>query len=88
MQKLEASGVVRRVSTCKCASNLVLVDKGQQGQDHRMCCNFVDLNPHTAPVYYPIPEHHSLIDESAGSDLWSTLDVKSCYHNYAVVEYA
>lgn len=28
LKKLEKAGVVRRVATCKCASNLVLVDKG------------------------------------------------------------
>jgi hypothetical protein len=53
-----------------------------------MCCNFVDINPYTAPVHYPIPTPASLIDESSGADLWSTIDVKSCYHNYEVVEEA
>ena len=88
MQKLEASGVVRRVHTCKCASNVVLVDKGQQGQEHRMCCNFVDLNPYTAPAHYPIPQPAYLIDESREANLWSTLDIKSCYHNFEVTEEA
>lgn len=53
-----------------------------------MCCNFVDLNPHTAAIHYPIPEPGQLIDESAGADLWSTVDVKACFLNFPVVEEA
>ena len=49
-----------------------------------MCCNFVDLNPHTAAVHYPVPEPALLVDESAQADLWSTIDVKACFHNFPV----
>ncbi len=53
-----------------------------------MCYNFVDLNPYTAPVHYPIPDPQALIDESSGADLWSTIDVKACYLNYEVEDEA
>ena len=88
MRKLESSGVVRRVPTCRCAANVVLVENGQQGQDFRMCCNFVDLNPHTAAVHYPIPEPAALVDESARADVWSTIDIKACFHNFPVAHSA
>ncbi len=44
---LEKSGVVRRVADAKFTSKVVLVEEGQQGQDYRMCVNFVDLNQMT-----------------------------------------
>jgi hypothetical protein len=38
------AGVVKRVSTARFTSKVVLVEQGQDGQDYRMCINFVDLN--------------------------------------------
>lgn len=52
--KLEATGVLRRVDSCQSACGVVLVEQGQQGQDYRMCVNFVEINAHTKERKYPI----------------------------------
>ncbi len=54
VEKLEATGVLRRVPTCECACGVVLVEQGQQGQDYRMCVNFVEINAHVKERKYPI----------------------------------
>ena len=64
---------------------MVLVEQGQQGQDYRLCCNFVELNAHTGESNYPVPEPLHIIDESREADLWSLLDIKACFHNFPVV---
>jgi hypothetical protein len=48
-------GVVKEVATCECAVSVVLVEQGQEGQDYRVCSNFIDLNPYTELIQYPIP---------------------------------
>ena len=88
MERLEASGVVKRVSQCECACNVVLVEQGQQGQDYRMCYNFVELNPYTEDIQYAIQEPAQIIDESRGATCWSVIDIKACFHNFPVVEHA
>jgi hypothetical protein len=55
-ERLEASGVVSRVADAKFTSKVVLVEEGQQGQDYRMCVNFVDLNQRTEEVDYPMKD--------------------------------
>jgi hypothetical protein len=49
---LEKSGVVKRSSTAKFTSKVVLVEEGQEGQSFRMCLNFVDLNQATREAKY------------------------------------
>lgn len=49
-----------------------------------MCSNFVDLNPYTAFIFYPIPDPQALVDISYEADLWVTVDIKSAYHNFEV----
>ena len=53
---LEKSGVVRRVADAKFTSKVVLVEEGQQGQDYRMCVNFVDLNQMTVDQEYAMKD--------------------------------
>jgi hypothetical protein len=88
MEKLEQAGVMKRVATCECACNIVLVEQGQSGQDYRMCSNFVDLNPHTEDLQYPLQEPASILDESRDATCWSVLDIKACFHNFPIVEHA
>lgn len=82
---MEQMGVLRRVSTCDSACGVVLVEQGQQGQDYRLCCNFVELNAHTGETQYPVQDPLQIIDEQREADLWSLLDIKACFHNFPVV---
>lgn len=50
--KLMRSGVIKRVPTAKFTSKVVLVEEGQDGQDFRMCYNFIDLNQLTEEAKY------------------------------------
>jgi hypothetical protein len=53
-----------------------------------MCCNFVELNPHTAEVRYAMQDPMQIIDESRVADCWSVVDIKACFHNFPVAEHA
>ncbi len=82
---MERMGVLRRVSHCESACGVVLVEQGQQGQDYRLCCNFVELNAHTGECNYPVQDPLHIVDEQREADLWSLLDIKACFHNFPVV---
>jgi hypothetical protein len=53
---MEAQGVVRRVPDAQFTSKVVLVAEGQQGQDFRLCVNFVDLNQMTKDMEYSMKD--------------------------------
>jgi hypothetical protein len=84
MQQLEKSGVVKRASTAKFTSKVVLVEEGQDGQSFRMCLNFVDLNQATCEAKYVMKDTWQLIDLWGEATLGSLLDMKACYHNLVV----
>jgi hypothetical protein len=44
IEQLLKAEVVKRASTARFTSKVVLVEEGQDGQDFRMCINFVDVN--------------------------------------------
>lgn len=46
------AGVLKRAPTARFTSKVVLVEEGQEGQDFRMCYNFVDLNQMTKEAKY------------------------------------
>lgn len=63
MMKLEDAGIVERCSTTTCASNVVLVEEGQSGQDFRLCTNFTDLNARCLDEPYGMKDMQQLVDE-------------------------
>ena len=83
---LEKSGVVRRVADAKFASKVVLVEEGQQGQDFRMCVNFMDLNQMTVNQEYAMKDTWQLADLWGDATVGTILDMKACYHNIPVEE--
>ncbi len=54
VNKMEQMGILRKVFTCDSACGVVLIEKGQQGQEYPLCCNFVELNAHTGKTDYPV----------------------------------
>lgn len=80
------AGVVRRVPDAKFTSKVVLVEEGQQGQDYRMCVNFVDLNQATVEQEYSMKDTWQLVDLWGDALVGSVLDMKACYHNIPVEE--
>lgn len=78
------SGVVRRAPTAKFTSKVVLIEDGQDGQDFRMCVNFIDLNQFTKEAKYIMKDTWQLVDMWATATLGSLLDMKACYMNLPV----
>ena len=37
-----------------------------------------------ADVHYPMQDPMHIVDESREADLWSTIDIKACFHNFPV----
>ncbi len=80
-QALLEAGVVKRAPTARFTSKVVLVEEGQNGQDYRMCINFVDVNQLTEEEKYAMKDTWQLIDIWDKATLGSVLDMKACYHN-------
>ena len=83
LQQLLASGVIRR-SHSPWSSNIVLVRK-KDGK-LRMCVDYRQLNRLTIKDSYSIPRIEEMFDALSGSKYYSTLDMKSGYHQVEIEE--
>ena len=76
--------MVRRAPTARFTSKVVLVEEGQDGQDYRMCINFIDVNQLTEEEKYIMKDSWQLVDLWENATLGTLLDMKACYHNIPV----
>ena len=84
-------GVMRRVvqgvdpdPTFTCS--VVLVPKGQSGQEYRMCANVTEVNARTILPVYNIPDMQTVVDGLGDSTLFSMLDLTAGFNNIEVDE--
>jgi hypothetical protein len=68
------------------SGNNAIIDKRMDEPDDnlRMCCDFRNLNGSTVKDRYALPLIDELIDETAGSRVYSLLDLRSGYHQVAI----
>ena len=66
------------------ASSVVLVKK--KHGTLRMCIDFRDLNKKNIKNRYPITRIYELIDDLFGSNYFSKIDLRSCYHQIRMKE--
>lgn len=83
IEELLSSGIIRK-SKSPWASNVVLVRK--KNGKLRMCVDYRMLNKKTIKDSYALPRIEEVFDILNGSTLFSTIDMKSGYHQVTVEE--
>ena len=83
VKELEAQGVVER-SDSPWSSAVVLVTK--KDGSRRFCVDYRALNDVTIKDSYPLPRIDDTLDALSGARWFSTLDLKSGYHQVEVAE--
>ena len=81
LEELLSSGVIRK-SKSQWASNVVLVRK--KNGKLRLCIDYRMLNKRTVKDSYALPRIEEVLDILNGAKLFSTIDIKSGYHQVSV----
>ena len=79
MDELLRQGVIVP-SSSPWASPVVLVEKKDSSEGPRFCVDFTSLNKVTKKDAYPIPLIRDIFDQLHGATIFSTLDLKSGFH--------
>ena len=66
------------------ASPVVLVDKKDPSDGLRFCVDYTALNKQTKKDAYPIPLIRDIFDQLQGATIFSTLDLKSGFHQLPI----
>ena len=85
IQDLVAQGVLEPVSDSEWASPLVLVRRSNGGQI-RICGDFRRLNSITTPSVQVIPRMDTCMQKLSGAVYFTSVDLKSAYHQLPVAE--
>ncbi|GKG10709.1 hypothetical protein Tco_0342109, partial [Tanacetum coccineum] len=83
LQELSNKGFIRPSSSPWGAP--VLFVKKKIGS-FRMCIDYQELNKLTGKNSYPLPRIEDLFDQLQGSNVYSMIDLRSCYHQLRVRE--
>ena len=83
IDQLLSSGIIRK-SKSPWASNVVLVRK--KNGSLRMCVDYRSLNNRTVKDAYALPRTEEKFDVLKGSQYFSTIDMKSGYHQVEIEE--
>ncbi|CAH2089617.1 unnamed protein product [Euphydryas editha] len=81
VQKLLDAGVIQE-SSSPFASPIVLVKK--KDNSYRLCVDYRELNSNTVPERYPLPRIEEQIDQLAGANFFSSLDMAAGFHQIPV----
>ena len=81
LKKMEKDGIIQ-VSQSPWHSPVVIVRK--KGNDIRLCVDYRFLNSVTKDDAFPLPVIDELLNKVTNAQLFSTLDLKSGYHQVAV----
>ena len=83
IQELLRRGIIRE-STSPFSSPLWVVEKRKShpgaGPAYRLVIDYRKLNENTVDERYPLPRLEDILDKLAGAQIFSTLDLKSGYH--------
>ena len=83
LEQLLSAGIIRK-SKSPWASNIVLVRK--KNGSLRMCVDYRSLNKKTVRDAYALPRIEEIFDVLKGSKYFSTIDMKSGYHQVEITE--
>ena len=83
IEKMAAQGIIEP-STSPWNSNVVLLRK--KDQSLRFCIDFRILNSYTIKDSHPLPRIDDTLDALSGSKIYSTLDLKSEYHQVSIAK--
>lgn len=83
LEQLLSSGVIQKSKSPWC-SNIVLVRK--KNGKIRMCVDYRMLNQRTVKDAYALPRIEEVFDVLQGSEVFSTIDMKSGYHQIEIEE--
>ena len=83
LSELLEQGVIRP-SSSPWASPVVLVAKKDPSEGPRFCVDYTALNKLTKRDAYPIPLIRDIFDQLQGSTVFSTLDLKSGFHQLPI----
>ncbi|KAL2235115.1 UNVERIFIED_CONTAM: Retrovirus-related Pol polyprotein from transposon [Sesamum indicum] len=84
VEKLLKAGYVSEVQYTSWLSNVVLVPKSSE--KWRMCVDFTDLNKACPKDPYPLPRIDTMVDSTAGYELFSMMDAYQGYHQIQMAE--